>query len=214
MNDAWSQDVERMLYEVYSHIDEPDGFYAIPSRDTKQYLVRKFHHERNWDNAFQFHGAAYEATSTDATASRGILESLHAFGFDRLAMSMGESSRPDSALDVDYALAWRTGTWDLPLRQSSDLPSATVYGVLRAVHRGRDPIVTDNALRMAIRVEMERLRAAGDENMAEIRRSTQSLLCLREVKYWRKDRIQSALQLRSLVSSDWETFRQLPAGFE
>jgi len=214
MNDAWSQDVEIMLYEVYSHIDEPDGFYGIPSRDTKQYLVRKFHHERNWNNAFQFHGAAYEATFTDVTASRGILESLHAFGFDRLAMSMGESSRLDSALDVDYALAWRTGTWDLPLRQSSDLPGATVYGVLRAVHRGRDPIVTDNALRIAIRVEMERLRAAGDENMAEIRRSTQSLLCLREVKYWRKDRIQSALQLRNLVSDDWESFRQLPAAFE
>ena len=214
MNDAWSQDVERMLYEVYSHIDEPDGFYAIPSRDTKQYLVRKFHHERNWDNAFQFHGAAYEAASTDMTASRGISESLHALGFDRLAMSMGESSRLDSALDVDYALAWRTGTWDLPLRQSSDLPSATVYGVLRAVHRGRDPIVMDSALRMAIRLEMERLRAAGDENMAEIRRSTRSLLCLREVKYWRQDRIQSALQLRNLVSNDWETLRQLPAAFE
>jgi ataxia telangiectasia mutated family protein len=214
MNAAWSQDVEEMLYEVYSHIDEPDGFYAIPSRDTKQYLVRKFHHERNWDNAFQFHGAAYEAASTNITASQGILESLHAFGFDRLAMSMGQSSRPNSALDVDYALAWRTGTWDLPLRQSSDLPSATLYGVLRAVHRGRDPIVTDNALRVAIRVEMERLRAAGDENMAEIRRSTQSLLCLREVKYWRKDRIQSSLQLRKLVSNDWETFRQLPDGFE
>lgn len=214
MNDAWSQDTERMLYEVYSHIDEPDGFYAIPSRDTKQYLVRKFHHERNWENAFKFHGAAYEATPTDMTASQGILESLHAFGFDRLALSMGESSRLDSALDVDYALAWRTGTWDLPLRQSSDLPSATLYGVLRAVHRGRDPLVTDNALRMAIRVEMERLRVAGDENMAEIRRSTQSLLCLREVKYWRKDRIQSALQLRSLSSNDWETFRQLPAAFE
>ena len=214
MNDAWGQEVERMLYEVYSHIDEPDGFYAIPSHDTEQYLGRKFHHERNWVNAFQFHGAAYEATSTDVTAPRGILESLHAFGFDRLAMSMGESSRPDSALDVDYALAWRTATWDLPLRQSSDLPSATVYGVLRAVHRGRDPIVTDNALRMAIRVEMERLRAAGDENMAEIRRSTQSLLCLREVKYWRQDRIQSSLQHQSLVDSDWENFRDLPAGFE
>ena len=213
-NDAWSQDVERMLYEVYSHIDEPDGFYAIPSHDTKQYLVRKFHHERNWDNAFQFHGAVYEAAPTDAAAPRGILESLHAFGFDRLAMSMGESSHPDSALDVDYALAWRTGTWDLPLRQSPDLPSAIVYGVLRTVHRGRDPILTDNALRMATRVEMERLRAAGDENMAEIRRSTQSLLCLREVKYWRKDRIQSSLQLRSLVSNDWETFGQLPGGFE
>jgi serine-protein kinase ATM len=213
-SDAWTQDVEKMLYEVYSHIDEPDGFYAIPSRNTKQYLVRKFHHERNWDNAFQFHGATYEAASTDVAASRGILESLHAFGFDRLAMSMGQSSRPDSALDVDYALAWRTGTWDLPLRQSSDLPSATVYGVLRAVHRGRDPIVTDNSLRVAIRDEIERLRAAGDENMAEIRLSTQSLLCLREIKYWRKDRVQRSLQLRNLVSDDWEVYRHLPAGFE
>lgn len=214
MTDAWNQDVERMLYEVYRHIDEPDGFYAIPSRDTKQYLVRKFHHERNWDNAFQFHGAAYQAAPTDSIASQGILETLHAFGFDRLAMSLGESSHSDSALDVDYALAWRTGTWDLPLRQSPDLPSATIYGVLRMVHRGRDPIVTDTALRMATRIEMERLRAAGDENVAEIRRSTQSLLCLREVKYWRKDRIQSSLQLRNLVNNDWESFRQLPVGFE
>ncbi|KAG8695931.1 Serine/threonine-protein kinase tel1, partial [Ceratobasidium sp. 395] len=63
-----TRSTEEVLYDIYTHIDEPDGFYGIRSDDVQTHLIRRFHHEGRWDKAFQFLGAMFESPGTSASS--------------------------------------------------------------------------------------------------------------------------------------------------
>ncbi|PVG01028.1 hypothetical protein CPB86DRAFT_728198 [Serendipita vermifera] len=196
------QETEDFLYEIYSHIDEPDGFYAIKGRDIGKHLTHKFHHEHKWEKAFQSHVSLYEGSRLDPAASgesrKHILEvvkSLHLFGFDNLAMSLSQGKAAAQDPDLLYSLAWRTQQWDLPQIQNSKFPGCSLYGVIRAVHRSRETTTTMELCQVAIQRELQLLAGISAENMVDIRRSIQSLLCLREVKEWLKEQEDRSLPL-------------------
>ncbi|KAI0063978.1 hypothetical protein BV25DRAFT_1837166 [Artomyces pyxidatus] len=186
------KDKELILFEIYSHIEEPDSFYGIQTQDLHQFLIKRFHHERQWEKAFRFHGAAMEARSQDSNDADGVMHSLHSFGFDHLALDIQQSNSQANDLGVagtmtmSYHLGWRTETWDLPEVAGTDNSGATLYRALRAVYRERDQQVIDTAIQTALSEEMSRLRTLGDENLVGIRAVAQNLLCLNEVKSWRK----------------------------
>jgi len=189
--DTWELDMETILYEIYRHIDEPDGFYAIKGRDIRKHLVQKFHHENKWDKAFQSHVSQFEVaqsgfqwTSESEHRISGVVESLHSYGFSHLAMSLARGSPEGTSADFVYSLAWRTDAWDFPQVLDDDSRNALLYGVMRAVHRGKDVESTKLLCETAARREMQTLRNTNPENVAEIRNAIQSLLCLREVRRW------------------------------
>ena len=208
---------EQVLYEIYAHIDEPDGFYGIKSNDLQQFLVKRFHHEKQWEKAFRFHGAALEAGSGHNGEEEGLLKAFHSFGFDHLAIdtlqnSRGKPSRSSSA-SMSYRLGWRTETWDLPDR-AENAASVPLYKSLRAIYRERDPRVLDGIIRASLFSEMARMRSLGSENLAEIREAAQDLMCLNQVSQWRQDFIQNRLETRSFDSGDWDGFINFGAEFK
>jgi ataxia telangiectasia mutated family protein len=191
--DEWELDTETVLYEIYRHIEEPDGFYAIKGKDIRKHLIQKFHHENKWDKAFQSHVSQFEVAQSgiQSGASRhnlfGVVESLHSYGFSHLAMSLARSMSEDTSADFIYSLAWRTDAWDLPQILNYDSRNASLYGVMRAVHRGKDIESTKLLCELAARREMQTLRTTNPENVVEIRNSIQSLLCFREIQHWVQD---------------------------
>ncbi|KAJ7247652.1 hypothetical protein B0H12DRAFT_1124902 [Mycena haematopus] len=215
-SDGAPTDAATIMYEIYSHIDEPDGFYGIKTQNLHQFLIKRFHHERQWDKAFRFHSAALEAGSNDAAEADGLLQSFHSFGFNHLAIdTLQSSSFSVSATPggMNYRLGWRTETWDLPERQGEGNPGAPLYNALRAVYRTRSPRTIQSVVRGAISEEMERLRVLGWENVAEIRDAAQSLMCLNQVAQWFNPSTQSRLSSRQAVSSEWTNFINLGTGF-
>ena len=208
---------EQVLYDIYAHIDEPDGFYGIKSNDLQQFLVRRFHHEKQWEKAFRFHGAALEAGSERNGEEEGLLRAFHSFGFDHLAIntlqnSQGNSFRSPSA-SMSYKLGWRTETWDLPDRVEN-AASVPLYKSLRAIYRERDPRVLDSIIRASLFAEMARMRSLGSENLAEIREAAQDLMCLNQAFQWRQDSIQKRLETRCLNFGDWDGFVNIGSGFK
>ncbi|KAG8966808.1 Serine/threonine-protein kinase tel1 [Tulasnella sp. 419] len=201
--------MEDILFEIYSHIEEPDGFYGIQTRDVAKFLNHRFRHESQWENSFLYSGASFEAGLK--SGSLGVAESLHSYGFHQLAMqtvlsTANKQQGGDGSLsDVPYELAWRTQRWDLPLGDIREYPGATLYAALRAVHRVRDQITVDGVVRHLLREEMERLRALGNEDMAQIRKSTQTLMCLREIQ--RRDHLKSSGSslVNNAVGNEWST---------
>ncbi|EJD07243.1 uncharacterized protein FOMMEDRAFT_100399 [Fomitiporia mediterranea MF3/22] len=210
--DADDKSTEQILFDIYSHIDEPDGFYGIKTLDLQDFLVRRFHHERQWDKAFQFHGATFEAESVNPRGSGGIVESLHSFGFNKLAMStlqtMEASSTFCHSTDMAYSLGWRTGTWDLPDPTGSGNSGATLYVALRAIHRERDPDAIDKILSKSLSDELHRLRTLGNENLIQIREVTKNLMCLAQIRQWRSAPIQNSLVTHSVSveNGPWKEF--------
>ncbi|KAF7356584.1 Serine/threonine-protein kinase Tel1 [Mycena venus] len=204
-----------ILYEIYSHIDEPDGFYGIKTQNLHQFLIKRFHHERQWDKAFRFHSAALEAGSDDTAEADGLLQSFHSFGFNHLAIDTLQSSSfsVSATAGMNYRLGWRTETWDLPERQGEGNPGAPLYNALRAVYRARNPRVIQSVVRDAISEEMERLRVLGSENVAEIRDAAQSLMCLNQVSQWFNASTQNRLSSRRSNPSEWTKFINLGTGF-
>ncbi|TFK51797.1 hypothetical protein OE88DRAFT_1658419 [Heliocybe sulcata] len=209
---------EQILYEIYSRIDEPDGFYGIKTRDLGQFLLKRFHHERQWDKAFKFHGANLEARIAGEYDAEGIVQSLHSFGFHRLAIATPDmtSACPTrkSPSRFNYDLGWRTETWDLPDRTEDNAEGAPLYRALRAVHRERDQHTVDLTLHRGLREEIDRLRSLGNENLVGIRDATRNLMCLSQVSKWMTPEIQESVRQKSLTLGQWSIFYSIHSGFE
>jgi len=212
-----SRVTEQVLYEIYAHIDEPDGFYGIKTQDLQQFLVKRFHHEKQYDKAFRFHAAALEVSGSQNQDQIGLLQSFHSFGFDHLAIDTlrcfreSEESLPTSMMN--YELGWRTETWDLPDNRADTVGTA-LYRSLRAIYRERDMQVLDYTIRTALYDEMERLRSLGSENLVEIRMVSQNLLCLREILQWRRQYASKLQQGDNPDTSEWQSFLQIDEDFE
>lgn len=202
--DAYVSDQESILYDIYSHVEEPDGFYGIKGQDVARFLVRRFRHENEWDKAFRFDGAALEASPNQSTPndahSVGVVQALHASGLDHLAVSMLHNFRQEhsSSLSTEIELAWRTDNWELPISEFDTSAGASLFCALRSIHRQGETIAVDAVIDDAIRREVGYLRDLGNESMTEIRSCLRRLLCLREVKDWSLRPVQE-----TLASNDW-----------
>jgi ataxia telangiectasia mutated family protein len=210
-------DAEGILFDIYSHIDEPDGFYGIQTHDFHRFLIKRFHHEQQWDKAFMFHGAALEAQSQDPSEAKGLLHSLHSFGFDNLALSIqgSDSRNVTGSADMSYDLGWRTQTWDLPEHSSAE-PAAgeALYRALRAVHRERDPANVNAVVKGALADVMDRVRTLGDEDLMGIRGAAQDLLCLSQIRQWQDSGFQDDITKKRFGTQNWGTFTKISQDFE
>lgn len=185
---AYDAAAEDILYTIYSHIDEPDGFYGIVTEDVRKFLLRRFTHESQWDQSFRFHGAAFETEPAAITNAAEVVRALHNFGFDKLATQVYnrpelEQSSPDMA-ELTYGLGWRTENWDLPVTESDQTlgPNSVLYAALQAVHRDREPELVDHKLRLDLRRQVALLQSIGNEDMAGIKESIRLLMCLGELR--------------------------------
>lgn len=203
-----ARSTEEILYDIYSHIDEPDGFYGIRSDDIQAHLIRRFHHEGRWDKAFQFLGAMFETPGASASSIPGVLHSLQSFGFENMAVAMinGSKNAQLPPTDDGYALGWRTETWDLPVAANNLPPGSALYYALRAVHQERDVTIAQRRVCDARRSEMERLRELGLEDMSHIRKSIRALMCIGEVRKF--------LQCQADQYVQSQTFTRLSTEFE
>lgn len=204
---------EELLYEIYSHIDEPDGFYGIKTNNLHRFLVRRFHHERQWEKALQFHGAEVEADPTSIMASDGLLQSFSSFGFNHLVMNTLHSSTSTNSSSLDYRLGWRTETWDLPERKGFSVGSS-LYFALRALHRERNPRTADTVIQKGFLRTMDRLKNLGSENMAETREIVREIMCLEQVNDWMKNSTQTRLQNRAIQTDEWSELFSINPSFE
>ncbi|KAG1739997.1 hypothetical protein EDB19DRAFT_1709685 [Suillus lakei] len=209
---------EHLLFDIYSHIDEPDGFYGIKTADLRHFLIKRFHHEKQWEKAFRFHGAAIEAGTPEAVDTDGLLSSFHAFGFDRLAIGTLQTSQigldtRNSSSAMCYQLGWRTETWDLP-DNTGDSSGATLYQALRAVYRERDPRAVDVIVRSSLDDEMTRLRQLGTENISGIREVARNIMCLGQITQWRSHSMQQQLSSKSKDTLNLPKLEEINPDFE
>ena len=211
-------EAENILFGIYSHIEEPDGFYGIKTQDLHHFLLKRFHHEHQWEKAFKFHGAALEARSQDGVVTEGVLHSLYSFGFDTLALSVQQNVFDTSNLEATssnmvYHLGWRTETWDLPDQESNSGSGMALYNSLRAVSRERDPQAVDSIARKAMLDEIEHLHVLGDEDLIGIREAARNIMCLSQVNSLRND-LQECLKRGMLDPSLWPKFGEIGDDFE
>ncbi|PIL25206.1 hypothetical protein GSI_13095 [Ganoderma sinense ZZ0214-1] len=210
---------EHILFEIYSHIDEPDGFYGIKTDDLPTFFVKRLRHENQWEKAFRYHGAMIESGSTGPSETDGVVHSMYALGFNQLALSTMQNFFADTNSTTEssalaYNLGWRAETWDLPENLGNDTSGATLYLALRAVYRERSTQTVTMTLRRAFVQEMNRLRDLGNENFTEIRQVTQNLMCLSQVRQWQGEEIQKALQSRRIDGAEWKPFTRIDPAFE
>ncbi|TFK39785.1 hypothetical protein BDQ12DRAFT_704732 [Crucibulum laeve] len=206
---------EEILYDIYAHIDEPDGFYGIKTKDFHRFLTKRFHHEKQWEKAFRFHGATMEAGSTEMAEEEGLLKSFHSFGFDHLAMDTLQRNHADTAhaSSMNYRLGWRTETWDLP-DVGEYAPGVSLYRSLRAVYRERDTTVVNELVRRSLLQETARMKALGSEDITEIREVTRDLMCLTQVLQWRESSVQNWLESRKPDFSQRNKFVNIDEAFD
>ncbi|KAF6761729.1 hypothetical protein DFP72DRAFT_879464 [Ephemerocybe angulata] len=182
---------------IYEHIDEPDGFYGIQTENLDEFLIRRLHHEKQWDRAFRLHGATLEA---EASASSPTLERFDAQG----------ASRDGNDASMSYKVGWRSGTWDLPDRDTY-CPGASLYSALSAVSSIKDTKTVDSLVRASLYKEIQQLHSLGIESIAEIREVLQSLMCLNQIVCWRTTLMQPS---KVAEASVWDDFATIPSGFE
>ncbi|GAA5821356.1 hypothetical protein JCM3770_006348 [Rhodotorula araucariae] len=183
-----------LLYEIYARIDEPDGFYGRESPDARQALLRRYRHEGQWEDAFRVYGARHEAQShsfgaPDPAAMSGVVLSLAAFGFNRLALSVFQPARLDGTIgehdvppELPYELAWRTDVWDLPIeRHAADTSSVSLYKALRASRMARSSDGARSAATDALIAEVKKLGSVSLDLPRPNSETLSTVLALREI---------------------------------
>ncbi|GAA5846422.1 hypothetical protein JCM9279_001368 [Rhodotorula babjevae] len=185
-----------LLYDIYARIDEPDGFYGRESPDARQALLRRYRHEDQWEPAFRMYGAGHEAQThshgaRDPAAIAGVVSSLAAFGFNRLALSVLQPARLDGSVgehdvppELPYDLAWRTEVWDLPIeRAAADTSSVSLYKALRASRTARSSQVARDAASEALVREVKKLGAVSLDLPRPSGETIATVLALREMHH-------------------------------
>ncbi|KAI0766627.1 hypothetical protein BD413DRAFT_717411, partial [Trametes elegans] len=209
---------EDILFEIYSHIDEPDGFYGIQTDDLRNLFVKRLRHENQWEKAFSYHGAVYESGAAGSIDTDGIVQSLYSFGFNHLALdtlqTFSDTNGSLGSSALAHSLGWRAETWDLPGSADNDQSGAALYLAIRAVYRERNQRVVDDILRRVTVREMNHLRELGNENFTEIRQVAQNLMCLGQVRHWRSDDVQKELQANQIHLDRWSSFTSLEPEFD
>ena len=206
------------MYEIYSNVEDPDGFYGIQTHDVKSALIRRLQHEKQSWRAFGLNGAAFETGSNhraNGSSALSMMSDLHDMGFDHLSSGLYKATSPsqqgefaDDPLLLE--LAWRTGDWDLPVSsEAAKTPHGSFYSCLRAVHRQRDQQAARGLVDVAIRSEIGRLGDLGLERMAQIKDSTANLVCLREISLWLDNDTQKALSEGASGSKSLERLKLL-----
>ncbi|GAA5895897.1 DNA-binding protein kinase TEL1 [Sporobolomyces salmoneus] len=187
------EQAQTLLYEIYSKIEEPDGFYARESDDVRESLVSRYRHESRWTDAFRTYGARHETQSrslgiVDRASTAGVVSSLSSFGFNRLAMSIlhpaqleGTLQDGDIPLDLPYELAWRTDVWDLPIeRRAADTSSATLYSALQASRPGRPIAIAQDVVKSSLVSEIGKLSKVDLSLPSPDSKVVSTILALRE----------------------------------
>ncbi|KZT55265.1 hypothetical protein CALCODRAFT_357633 [Calocera cornea HHB12733] len=212
---------EDVLYAIYSHIEEPDGFYAIKARDARTSVVRSVEHEGRWDLALGFHGSTSRngfsrARKDTEDSALGVVRSLQSLGFDYLASSFLRSlDKRITTPDLEYDLAWRTESWDLPdIPSTSASASSALYFALQAIHRERHLVQTTTAVNRAFLQTAEQLGAIPDDDMVGLRKSCRTLVCLREILRWQDPVFQDWCKAKEIPARDLANFMNMPTDMD
>ncbi|WWD21232.1 hypothetical protein CI109_105716 [Kwoniella shandongensis] len=213
--------VQQIMYEIYSNVEDPDGFYGIQNHDVRDALLRRLQHEGQSNRAFGWNGALIETSTSRGESLLPALHNLHDFGFNQLASAVASQSqraRNTAEDDTDplfFELAWRTGDWDLPMtEESSKTSQGVLYSALRAVHRERDVEAALRIVQKSVGVEIKRLGGLGMERMAQIKNTTANLLCLRETANWLDPSFQVELETASGLGGRLSGFCILDDAFD
>ncbi|KAM0786662.1 hypothetical protein ACM66B_002111 [Microbotryomycetes sp. NB124-2] len=222
------KDAQGILYDIYEAIEEPDGFYGRQSNDVRVSVVKRLHHERQWDRAFSMHGADYESLSSHlphsnlavSAATSGVVQSLALSGFNRLALSILQPARADSTIraqdvpdDLSHNLAWRTTSWDLPVKSSApSSSSASLYSVFRQLQATQDASRIVDVAQDALVSEVLKLASVGATHPTPSSEVLSTILVLREIRLfstWREgDKISDSAMSALLQVPEGMRFEQ------
>jgi ataxia telangiectasia mutated family protein len=212
------------MYDIYSNVEDPDGFYGIQNDDIMDSLLRRLDHEGQPAKSLGYNLANYEATATGSIGASPALvpsvRSLHDLGYHSFAGNFIKATRRQGATDSNsdpffLELAWRMGDWDVPItKELADTTPGRFYTALRAVHRERDRDVARRIVDDTIHHEMTRLQQIGMERMTEIKAATISLLCLRDVAKWVSPSVQTAIDQCEFDGPLLRQFVDMDASFE
>lgn len=162
-------------------MEDPDGFYGIPTTDVLSGLRQRLRHEGDHWRAFGIDSALAEATSGGRGQSEALSD-LQSLGFNRTAIALAGASASVASNDHLYAeLAWRTGDWDLPVSSNDQ---GILFSALRAVHRTQDLDAARREVFKAVSNGLTALHNLDVQRLSEIKTLVAELLCLREVAVW------------------------------
>lgn len=211
------------MYETYSNVEDPDGFYGVKTNDIADALQRRLQHEGEHWRSFGLHGAALEAgLPSDQIAPMSLLamQDLHNLGFNHISNAIFASLRfsADKATSrlsepLLFELAWRTSDWELPVHgETAPSTESLLYSSLRAVHRERDLATARSVVGAAINKEILILRDCEMERTTQIKKAVADLLCLHEVQRWLEPEMQAALDGKD-PQNHLERFTTLDSNF-
>lgn len=213
------------MYEAYSNVEDPDGFYGIKTQDAWAALDKRLRHEGDHWRSFGIHSGTLEAGSTNpdtaSTSSFAVMRDLHNLGFDRVGNAIFASMRTtsdESATNLSepllFELAWRTSDWDLPVSvDTQSSPESLLYSSLRAVHRERDLVIAQKTVSTALDVHVGTLRDSGVEKITQVKKTVADLLCLHEIKQWLDPKLQRDLESRDIDTPSLKRFTSLDSTF-
>ncbi|KFY31090.1 hypothetical protein V493_01402 [Pseudogymnoascus sp. VKM F-4281 (FW-2241)] len=183
-------DSKEILFSIFKNLDDPDIFYGLQRTATLETISARMEYEKDGLKTLMFRGAEYDiqmrkggqASTSEAQSLVGALSMLD---LDGLSHSLLQSQQTavvlnEPALQNMFRTARKLEQWDLPIPDTYDGGSITIYKTFQALNNALDRVSAHVAIDTGIRSAMSNLiQVQGDA--ASIHTSLQALSIFTEI---------------------------------
>ena len=179
-----------LLHKIYSNVDDPDGFYSIPTSGSYSDMIGLMKHERKWQMAFELTAAEYEVDCQVGFSNTNyeLGGPLHEMGFNALAADVGNFfGSALSGRGEQYDISWQGNRWNLPSSTDRRPGSGeTLYQALRAIRSGAEKEESELTLQRALTAQLANLNATASEPSSTLSAVYLELTGLAQLFQWHK----------------------------
>jgi ataxia telangiectasia mutated family protein len=190
---------EKLMLDIYSNINEPDGIYGINQSQSLDSQITVYEHERNWEKAIGVYDMmlqqAKQMNSHNMHLSLGLVNSLQNIGhFHLMDCYLGgfATKHPVQSAELSefqFQTAWRASKWDLDIKESSLTDASTfstsAYLALRSLHNN-DDLLLQSTLKQARLDIVRNIGSISIESTKSVYPALVKLQFLSEIEeYWK-----------------------------
>ncbi|XP_028397502.1 serine-protein kinase ATM-like [Dendronephthya gigantea] len=187
-------DYQRILFEAYSSIGEPDAFYGSGVSTDLKARIYSYEQEKHWGKALRTYDLY--CRQSDNKPCVGTVQALKTFGLDHITFQYLkglEYENQTEFAELQYEAAWRNGIWDID-QNVSDRFAAVNEGFNQCVYHNIQSLRNKDLKLFNFSLDECRLKIAEElcrtntESLCEVYPQIIRLQCLEELEQARNIR--------------------------
>jgi ataxia telangiectasia mutated family protein len=184
-----ADETKELLFRIYKNVDDPDLFYGLQQTPSLSAVSGRLEFEKDGLKSLMFKGAEYDSRLRQCDGvlepqTQSLVGALGILSLDGISHSLLQSQQVVSmsaeTVDSMFHTARRLEQWDLPIPQTYENDTITVYKTLQTINNTTNPKLVLGAIEDGLTSAMSNILQIGASANA-VHKSLQALAILTEI---------------------------------